>query len=93
MTFRTKVLKFTAAAIESNEKPKLPELPTGSKNQYAIKSREVAFGKTLPVQEGEEDGEQEPVNLVDNIEQEMGANDAENDIEVSNVNELEAELN
>jgi hypothetical protein len=44
LEFREKVLKFTAAAIESKEKPKLPEQPETSKNQFVIKGKEVAFG-------------------------------------------------
>lgn len=44
LEFREKVLKFTAAAIESKEKPKAPEPLAASKNMFVVKGKEVAFG-------------------------------------------------
>ncbi|RKO85778.1 hypothetical protein BDK51DRAFT_47614 [Blyttiomyces helicus] len=46
--FREKLLKFTAASIESGEKPKLPEGPANPSSAFAVRARETAFGTTAP---------------------------------------------
>lgn len=78
LEFREKVLKFTAAAIESNEQPKLPSQPHNATNEFAVKAKETAFGggggERLAIPEESSNLQRinsESIDLIHNLEQEI----------------------